>query len=91
LHSLGGDEFVIAFHMNDADNKAIKKKAETLLARIQQPIQIQPDVSCTVGASIGLVIAPEHGKVLHELLVNADNTMYKVKRTRAWSHRILCT
>jgi hypothetical protein len=28
--------------MNDADNKAIKKKAETLLARIQQPIQIQP-------------------------------------------------
>jgi diguanylate cyclase (GGDEF)-like protein/PAS domain S-box-containing protein len=75
----GGDEFVIAFHMNDADNKAIKKLAETLLARIQQPIQIQPDVSCTVGASIGLVIAPEHGKVLHELLVNADNTMYKVK------------
>ncbi|MFT4807624.1 MAG: diguanylate cyclase (GGDEF)-like protein/PAS domain S-box-containing protein [Paraglaciecola sp.] len=80
----GGDEFVIAFHMhgadiNSTDNKAIKKQAETLLAKIQQPIQIQPDVRCTVGASIGLVIAPEHGKVLHELLVNADNTMYKVK------------
>jgi len=75
----GGDEFVIAFHMNDADNKAIKKQSETLLAQMQQPIQIQPDVSCTVGASIGIVIAPEHGKVLHELLVNADNTMYKVK------------
>jgi diguanylate cyclase (GGDEF)-like protein/PAS domain S-box-containing protein len=75
----GGDEFVIAFHMDAADNNAIKEKAETLLAKIQQPIQIQPDVSCTVGASIGLVLAPEHGKVLHELLVNADNTMYKVK------------
>jgi diguanylate cyclase (GGDEF)-like protein/PAS domain S-box-containing protein len=80
----GGDEFVIAFHMHDADinsadNKAIKQKAEALLAKIQQPIQIQPDVRCKVGASIGLVIAPEHGKVLHELLVNADNTMYKVK------------
>jgi diguanylate cyclase (GGDEF)-like protein len=75
----GGDEFVIAFHMNDADNETIKQQAEALLTAIQKPIQIQPDVSCTVGASIGLVIAPEHGKVLHELLVNADNTMYKVK------------
>jgi diguanylate cyclase (GGDEF)-like protein/PAS domain S-box-containing protein len=75
----GGDEFVIAFHMNDANNQAIKKQAEALLVQIQQPIQIQPDESCTVGASIGIVIAPEHGKVLHELLVNADNTMYKVK------------
>jgi len=75
----GGDEFVIAFHINDAENKIIKKQAEALLAQIQQPIQIQPDLNCTVGASIGLVIAPEHGKVLHELLVNADNTMYKVK------------
>tara|TARA_R110002153_G_scaffold158947_3_gene311084 strand:+ start:2859 stop:4454 length:1596 start_codon:yes stop_codon:yes gene_type:complete len=75
----GGDEFVIAFHMHDADNQAIKKQAEALLVQIQQPIQIQPDLSCTVGVSIGIVIAPEHGKVLHELLVNADNTMYKVK------------
>jgi diguanylate cyclase (GGDEF)-like protein/PAS domain S-box-containing protein len=75
----GGDEFVVAFQINDADNKAIKEQAEALLTKLQQPIQIQPDVSCTVGASIGLVIAPEHGKVLHELLVNADNTMYNVK------------
>ncbi|MEP1444490.1 MAG: diguanylate cyclase [Paraglaciecola sp.] len=75
----GGDEFVIAFN-DDADNyDAIKEKAEKLLAQIQQPIQIQPDLNCSVGASIGLVIAPEHGKVLHELLVNADDTMYKVK------------
>lgn len=78
----GGDEFVIAFHMGDADNKAIKQQADVLLAEIQKPIQIQPDVSCTVSASIGLVIAPEHGKVLHELLVNADNTMYNVKEEK---------
>jgi diguanylate cyclase (GGDEF)-like protein/PAS domain S-box-containing protein len=75
----GGDEFVVAFHIDDGDNITIKKQAETLLEQIQQPIQIQPDVSCSVGASIGLVIAPEHGKVLHELLVNADNIMYQVK------------
>jgi diguanylate cyclase (GGDEF)-like protein/PAS domain S-box-containing protein len=75
----GGDEFVIAFHVDNADNKAIKKQAEVLLMEIEKPIQILPDVSSTVGASIGLVIAPEHGKVLHELLVNADNSLYKVK------------
>jgi diguanylate cyclase (GGDEF)-like protein/PAS domain S-box-containing protein len=75
----GGDEFVVAFHIGDAENEAIKQQANVLLAEIQKPIQIQPDVNCTVSASIGLVIAPEHGKVLHELLVNADNTMYKVK------------
>jgi diguanylate cyclase (GGDEF)-like protein len=75
----GGDEFVVAFHMGDADNKAVKQQADVLLTEIQKPIQIQPDATCTVSASIGLVIAPKHGKVLHELLVNADNTMYKVK------------
>lgn len=75
----GGDEFVVAFHAHGADNQALKSQANALLTKIQQPIQIQPDVSCTISASIGLVIAPEHGKVLHELLVNADNTMYAVK------------
>jgi diguanylate cyclase (GGDEF)-like protein len=75
----GGDEFVVAFHMGDADNKAVKQQADVLLTEIQKPIQIQPDATCTVSASIGIVIAPKHGKVLHELLVNADNTMYKVK------------
>jgi diguanylate cyclase (GGDEF)-like protein len=75
----GGDEFVVAFHMGDADHKAVKQQADVLLTEIQKPIQIQPDATCTVSASIGLVIAPKHGKVLHELLVNADNTMYKVK------------
>jgi diguanylate cyclase (GGDEF)-like protein/PAS domain S-box-containing protein len=75
----GGDEFVVAFHVNDGDNNKIKEKIEELLAKIQQPIQVQPDVTCSVGASIGVVFAPEHGKVLHELLVNADNSMYKVK------------
>lgn len=75
----GGDEFVIALHVNGADNEAVTEQAEKLLALIQRPIQIQPDTKCTVGASIGIVNAPEHGKVLHELLVNADNTMYKIK------------
>ena len=75
----GGDEFVIAFHLNNANKEDIREQAEKLLATIQKPIQIQQDVKCTVGASIGVVFAPEHGKVLHELLVNADNSMYKVK------------
>lgn len=75
----GGDEFVVAFHLDNADKQAITQKAENLLAIIQLPIPIQPDVTCTIGASIGLVYAPEHGRVLHELLVNADNSMYKVK------------
>ncbi|WP_293745586.1 diguanylate cyclase [uncultured Paraglaciecola sp.] len=75
----GGDEFVVAFNLNNADKEEIKEKAEKLLESLQQPIQIQQDVKCNVGASIGVVFAPEHGKVLHELLVNADNSMYKVK------------
>jgi predicted signal transduction protein with EAL and GGDEF domain len=45
-------------------------------------MQMQPDVRCKIGANIGLAIAPEHGKVFHDLLVNADNTMYKVKEQR---------
>jgi diguanylate cyclase (GGDEF)-like protein/PAS domain S-box-containing protein len=74
----GGDEFVIAGYTNECQS-TIKHQAETLLESIQQPIKIQSNVSCNVSASIGLVIAPEHGSVLHELLTRADNAMYQVK------------
>ncbi|MEP0354269.1 MAG: diguanylate cyclase [Paraglaciecola sp.] len=77
----GGDEFVVAYY-NDESHQTIKNHAETLLSAIQQPIQIQSDISCTISASIGLVIAPIHGHDLHELLMHADNTMYQAKEQR---------
>lgn len=75
----GGDEFVVAFHVDDVTRESVQSQTEFLLNDIKQPIRIMPDVDCAVDASIGVVVAPEHGKVLHDLLVNADNTMYNVK------------
>jgi diguanylate cyclase (GGDEF)-like protein/PAS domain S-box-containing protein len=75
----GGDEFVVARQLDEFDVTSIAELATQLLDSIQQPIHISEYERCRVGASIGIVAAPKDGRVLHELMVNADNTMYQVK------------
>ena len=75
----GGDEFVVARQLVHFDRQLSRQQAEEMLNDILKPIHISEYEQCAIGASIGMVVAPEHGKVLHELMVNADNTMYQVK------------
>lgn len=75
----GGDEFVVARQIEHLDLDASMSQAQDLLNDIQLPINLSEFERCHVDASVGIVIGPKHGKVLHELMVNADNTMYKVK------------
>lgn len=74
----GGDEFVVAYYNNDS-HQTIKNQAEALLLAIQEPVQLKANMNCSIGASIGLVIAPIQGHNLHKLLMHADNTMYQAK------------
>jgi diguanylate cyclase (GGDEF)-like protein/PAS domain S-box-containing protein len=77
----GGDEFIVARQMPIFDQKLLTKQARNLLDDIMKPIYITEYEQCEIGASIGIVVGPKDGKVLHELMVNADNTMYQVKDT----------
>ena len=75
----GGDEFVVARKIDNFDQTLSAQQAEDMLQDILVPIHISEYEQCEIGASIGIVIGPKDGKVLHELMVNADNTMYQVK------------
>lgn len=75
----GGDEFVIARRIEHFNIGSSQTQAENMLQDIIKPIQLSEFENCEIGASIGIVVGPDNGKVLHELMVNADNTMYKVK------------
>ena len=75
----GGDEFVIARQLDNFEKHLSAQQAEGMLQDILVPIKISEYEQCEIGASIGIVIGPNDGKVLHELMVNADNTMYQVK------------
>ena len=77
----GGDEFIVARQVENFEQAISAEQAHSMLEDIKRPIDIAKDKQCEIGASIGIVVGPRDGKVLHELVVNADSMMYKVKET----------
>ena len=78
LARLGGDEFGILL--------GNVGEPEEILNRLREVIEHEVDISglpLTVEASIGYVVAPEHGVDADELLQLADVAMYVAKRTQA--------
>lgn len=74
---LAGDEFTVMFgHVDDlADAERLSRELLTALTR---PITLA-DQKVSVGASIGLALATEHGKTLTQLMRAADVAMYQAK------------
>ena len=75
----GGDEFVAAYVVNTINIAEIEALAQSTLDSLRHPIEISSDISCKIGGSIGVVIAPQHANTTKALLACADKTMYKVK------------
>jgi diguanylate cyclase len=76
LVRLGGDEF--AGVLLDADAKYATAVADRLMASLVEPFVIDL-MSATVGASIGIAIAPTHASDAAGLLRCADVAMYRAK------------
>jgi diguanylate cyclase (GGDEF)-like protein len=77
IFRLGGDEFVILHRVDEQyDGLALARELADLIA---QPLQIS-GLSLRTPASIGVAIAPEHGRNSHELLRCADVAMYHAKQ-----------
>ena len=74
---LGGDEFGLLLPGIHGSAEAIEV-ADRILAKLSEPFQIN-NLALEVEASIGIAIAPQHGKDYTELLQHADTAMYVAK------------
>jgi diguanylate cyclase (GGDEF)-like protein/PAS domain S-box-containing protein len=74
---LGGDEFaIIKAGAGDSDGLAVL--AERILDALRMPFICQGQ-EIAISASIGVVIAPDHGRSAEDLLKRADLAMYAAK------------
>nr|WP_315430603.1 diguanylate cyclase [uncultured Albidiferax sp.] len=74
---LGGDEFVVLLGA-PAPNDHLTVIAEKLLHGLKEPIRVQAH-TLHVTASIGISRFPQDGQTASEMLINADQAMYKAK------------
>ncbi len=74
---LGGDEFAVLQNDTEAP-EAARALADRLVASLSQPI-VLPEGRLRVGASVGIALAPEHGRDVDELLRHADIALYRAK------------
>lgn len=74
---VGGDEFVIIqFDVGDADDAL--NLADRLVKTLKAPFRVLGS-DVTIGASIGIAVAPDHGDDPDTLLRKADMALYRVK------------
>ncbi|HEX4010659.1 MAG TPA: EAL domain-containing protein [Solirubrobacteraceae bacterium] len=89
LARVGGDEFAAV--LVDADAPEALAAADRLSASLTEPFQLSA-VTATIGASIGIAVAPEDAADRDELLSSADAAMYRAKRAGAafarYDHRL---
>ncbi len=77
LSRLGGDEFAII--MNKAAKASdVEPLAQSIITHLSEPFHIDSE-TITIGASIGIAIAPRHGTRSDQLLRNVDLALYRAK------------
>jgi len=74
---LGGDEFALL--LPDTDTAGAVRTADKVLTTLTHPFELEGQ-RLDVGASIGIVLYPEHGTDGTALLQHADLAMYTAKR-----------
>lgn len=86
---IGGDEFVLLLPGVDSRDQAlaVAEKVRTALAR---PFE-QDGLVLHVSSSIGVALAPEHGRTARELCACADQAMYRAKHDGRNAVRLCAT
>lgn len=75
---LGGDEFAVLL-----PGVASLDVAESMGRKLVAALEESVSVGCglvSVGASLGVVVAPQHGREVSTLISRADHAMYRAKR-----------
>jgi len=78
LARLGGDEFAIIQEGGPNQHEGTIALAVRIIQTISEPFDLN-GVEASVGTSIGIAMAPEHGTEPEELLRNADLALYDAK------------
>ncbi len=79
LARVGGDEFVIIMS-EILEVSQLNQKIDLVIEEVSKPIAYQ-DTIAKVGASIGMVMYPDDGTDIDELLRYADSAMYQSKKS----------
>jgi diguanylate cyclase (GGDEF)-like protein len=74
---IGGDEFVVLMH--SVDHAMAIEMGQWLIKVVSASYDFDDGGCATVGASIGIALAPEHGRDLETLLAAADAALYEAK------------
>jgi diguanylate cyclase (GGDEF)-like protein len=77
---MGGDEFILV-QGRVGCRDAAELTAQRLLETISAPYRVDGH-EIVIGASIGIALAPEHGKTVEALLCRSDAALYRVKQRR---------
>ncbi len=83
---LGGDEFVI-IQRSVAKVAQAAELAQRILKELEQPFEIE-GMPVTVGASIGIAMAPDHAADEDKLLKRADIALYAAKADGRSGYRV---
>ena len=75
---LGGDEFAILATADGDQRASAMVTADKLLAAVAAPYDLDGH-HLSIGTSIGIALAPEHGTEVDQLVKNADLALYKAK------------
>ncbi|GAU81931.1 diguanylate cyclase/phosphodiesterase [Bosea sp. BIWAKO-01] len=74
---MGGDEFIVLSEQTEAAQ--LLGFGERLIREISRPYELDNKHEVTVGASVGIALAPEHGTDMMTLLAAADSALYQAK------------
>ena len=74
---IGGDEFMI-FLKNVPDTALVEKRCQGLLQAMSSLLDGR-EGAVKLSCSLGVALAPEHGRAFQELFQRADNALYQAK------------
>ena len=76
---IGGDEFAILLYDCESPEYA-NHIADKILMALKDPIRICEQQPCIISVSIGISLFPQHGSTPDDLLREADEAMYSIKK-----------
>lgn len=82
---LGGDEFAILIIGASDPVRGASRVADRVIDELTKPFRVLGH-TVTIGVSVGIAIAPEHGTTPDGLIRNADMALYRAKTTGRGTH-----
>jgi len=74
---IGGDEFVVL--SEQTERTQLQRFGERIVREISEPYELDSGHTLNIGASVGIALAPEHGRDMNSLMSAADAALYQAK------------